>query len=105
VSRKPKGQAPVELKRPAEVTAASGQPVAPHNSPTTSLVVEALRQNGTDAGPAYARAELIAALAGCALYSIELDGVAATLALLADAAYVVEQGFGKTVPSPGLRLH
>jgi hypothetical protein len=41
-----------------------------------------------------ARLEMIAALCGCCLHSMEIDGLAATLALLADAALILERGYG-----------
>lgn len=63
---------------------------------TTALVAAALRCNQAEGGADYARAELIKALAGCCLYSMELDGLEATLALLADAAKIMELGYGDT---------
>ena len=105
--RKIKGRAPAETAQAPETDGTPQARVAPHRSPTTALVAEALRQNHAEGGPVYARAELIAALAGCALFSVELDGLDATLALLADAAIVLARGFGSTSPgpSPGSRVH
>jgi MoxR-like ATPase len=68
-------------------------PFAPKTA-TTAFVLGALRQIETQSGRDCARTELVDALAACCLYSLELDGLAATLKLLADAALILEKGYG-----------
>jgi hypothetical protein len=87
------------------VAVSADAPIAPRLGATTALVAEALRRNQAEGGREYARAELIAALAGCCLYSIELDRLGTTLALLADAATVLERGWGSAVPAQKTTVH
>lgn len=89
----PAADAPSSPSSAEQAPDAAPVPFAPKTA-TTAFVLGALRQIQAQGGRDCARAEVIDALAGCVLYSLELDGLAATLALLADAALILERGYG-----------